>query len=81
MEAINPIRDKGKLGAAFGSYGWSGEAVKMIETNFSMLKLKVFDQSVRVKFKPHEPEFESCIAFGQAYAEKMIEIYQLSCNL
>ncbi|NMW20836.1 MAG: FprA family A-type flavoprotein [Chlorobiaceae bacterium] len=79
--AINPIRDKGKLGAAFGSYGWSGEAVKMIETNFSMLKLKAFDQSVRVKFKPHAEEFAQCNAFGKAFAEKMIEIYKLSCNL
>ena len=78
---INPIRDKGKLAAAFGSYGWSGEAVRMIESNFTMLKLKVFDQNVMVKFKPHEPEFEKCIAFGKAYAEKMIEIYQLSCTL
>ncbi|NTV06026.1 MAG: FprA family A-type flavoprotein [Chlorobiaceae bacterium] len=78
---INPIRDKGKLAAAFGSYGWSGEAVRMIESNFTMLKLKVFDQNVMVKFKPHEPEFEKCIAFGKAFSEKMIEIYQLSCNL
>ena len=78
---INPIRDKGKLAAAFGSYGWSGEAVRMIESNLTMLKLKVFDQNVMVKFKPHELEFEKCIAFGKAYAEKMIEIYQLSCNL
>ena len=79
--AINPIRDKGKLGAAFGSFGWSGEAVKMIETNFSMLKLKVFDQNVRVKFKPHDEEFALCNAFGKAFAEKMIEMYQLSCDL
>ncbi len=79
--AINPIRDKGKLGAAFGSYGWSGEAVKMIETNFTMLKLKVFDQNVRIKFKPHEEEFAQCNAFGRDFADKMIEMYQLSCDL
>ena len=79
--AINPIRDKGKLGAAFGSYGWSGEAVKMIESNFTMLKLKVFDQNIRVKFKPHEEEYQQCNDFGKAFAEKMIEIYQLSCDL
>ncbi len=78
---INPIRDKGKLGAAFGSYGWSGEAAKMIETNLTMLKLKVFDQNLMVKFKPHEPEFEKCAAFGKAFAEKMIEMYQLSCSI
>ncbi|MEI6847676.1 MAG: FprA family A-type flavoprotein [Chlorobiaceae bacterium] len=81
FSAVNPIRDKGKLAAAFGSYGWSGEAVKMIETNFLLLKLKVFEQNIMVKFKPHEPEFEKCFAFGKAYADKMIEMYQLSCNL
>lgn len=53
----------------------------MIETNFTMLKLKVFDQNMRVKFKPHEAEFEACREFGKAYAERMIEMYQLSCNL
>jgi len=78
---INPIRDKGKLAAAFGSYGWSGEASKMIESNFTMLKLKVFEQNLMVKFKPHEPEFARCYAFGKAYAEKMVEMYNLSCPL
>ena len=78
--AINPIRDKEKLAAAFGSYGWSGEAVRMIETNLSMLKLKVFNQSMMVKFKPHDTEIEQCISFGKAYAEKMIEMYQLDCS-
>jgi len=76
---INPIRDKGKLAAAFGSYGWSGEASKMIENNFTMLKLKLFDQNLMVKFKPHEAEFERCYAFGKAFAEKMVAMYQLSC--
>jgi len=79
--AVNPIRDKGKLAAAFGSFGWSGEAVKMIETNFSMLKLKVFEQNVKVKFKPHDDEFLLCNAFGKAFADKMIEMYQLTCDL
>ncbi len=37
---INPIRDKGKLGGAFGSYGWSGESPNIILENFRMLKLK-----------------------------------------
>ena len=76
---INPIRDKGKLAAAFGSYGWSGEASKMIESNFTLLKLKVFEQNMMVKFKPHELEFEKCNTFGKAFADKMIEMYQLSC--
>jgi len=42
LALINPIRDKGKLGGAFGSYGWSGESPNLILENFRLLKLKIF---------------------------------------
>ena len=78
---LNPLRDRGKLAAAFGSYGWSGEGVKIIESNLSNLKMKVFDKNVMIKFQPHEPEFEQCREFGKAFAERMIEMYNLTCNI
>ena len=40
---INPIRDMGKPVAVFGSFGWSGEAVKIIRDNLSNLKCKLFE--------------------------------------
>ncbi len=49
---INPIRDKGKIAGAFGSYGWSGEAPKIILENFRNLKLKTFDDTASFKFSP-----------------------------
>lgn len=78
---MNPLRDRGKLTAAFGSYGWSGEGVKIIENNLTNLKMKVFDKNLMVKFQPHEPEFELCRQFGKEFAEKMIEMFNLSCSL
>lgn len=78
---LNPLRDRGKLTAAFGSYGWSGEGVKIIENNLANLKLKVFDQNLRIKFQPHEPEFEEARQFGTAFAEKMIEMHNLTCHI
>jgi len=78
---LNPLRDRGKMAAAFGSYGWSGEGVKIIESNLANLKLKVFDQNLRIKFQPHEPEFEEARQFGKAFAEKMIEMHNLTCNV
>jgi flavorubredoxin len=78
---LNPLRDRGKLAAAFGSYGWSGEGVKIIENNLSNLKLKLFDKNLMIKFQPHEPEFELCREFGKGFAEKMIEMHNLSCSL
>ncbi|ANT63828.1 MULTISPECIES: FprA family A-type flavoprotein [Prosthecochloris] len=78
--AINPIRDKGKLGAAFGSYGWSGESTKIIESNFTNLKLKLFDRNMRVKFKPHAKELEECVEFGRDFAQALIEKNKLVCD-
>ncbi len=70
---INPLRDKGKLAGAFGSYGWSGEGAKIIESNLNNLKLDFFGESLFIKFSPHEVQFEKCIEYGKAFAQKMLE--------
>lgn len=70
---ISPIRDNRKLGGAFGSYGWSGEAAKLINTTLSNLKLDVQGDGVFVKFTPHEDEFALCYAYGKGIAEKLTE--------
>jgi NADH oxidase (H2O-forming) len=70
---INPIRDRGKLAAAFGSYGWSGEGNKLINSNLLNLKLKLFDEGLQVRFTPHEPTFDKCIEYGKAFGLKLLE--------
>ena len=47
---INPIRDKGKIAGAFGSFGWSGEASKIIPEILRNLKLEMLEDTVFVKF-------------------------------
>lgn len=69
---INPIRDKGKPAASFGSYGWSGEAREMIKSNLENLKLKVFDEGVFVKFTPNEEESAKAIEFGKAFGKELL---------
>jgi NADH oxidase (H2O-forming) len=68
---INPIRDKGKLAATFGSYGWSGEAAGMIESHLKNLKFKIFSEGLTAKFYPHEGKAEKFIEFGKAFAEEL----------
>jgi len=67
---INPLRDKGKLGAAFGSYGWSGESPKIILENLRMLKLKIYEDSAAFKFSPYGNKITQLKEFGRKYAEK-----------
>lgn len=77
-DAVKPVWDllsslvvvnlKGKLGAAFGSYGWSGEAVRMIEDRMRGLKMHIPKEGLRVKLIPTEEELEECRAFGRHIA-------------
>lgn len=73
FSVINPIRDKGKPAAAFGSFGWSGEAVKLIEDHLSNLKLKVSTEGEKARFFPNKEESERLIKFGEDFARTMKE--------
>ena len=77
-DAVKPVWDllsslavvnlKGKLGAAFGSYGWTGEAVRMIEDRMRGLKMRVPVSGMRIKLIPSEEELQACHAFGRDIA-------------
>lgn len=70
---INPIRDKGKLAGAFGSYGWSGEAPKIILESFRSLKLSVFEDAASFKFSPGAAKRDILIGFGKRFAQRLLE--------
>jgi len=70
FSVINPIRDKGKPAAVFGSFGWSGEAVKLIEDHLKNLKLNVVGEGITARFYPNNEDSDRIITlakeFGQA---------------
>jgi flavorubredoxin len=70
---INPIRDKGKLAGAFGSYGWSGEAPKIILDIFRSLKLRTFEDTASFKFSPGAAKKDILIEFGKRFAQRLLE--------
>ena len=69
---INPLRDKGKFAGAFGSFGWSGEAPKIILENLRLLKLKVFEETAGFKFSPAGSKEEYLKEFGRKFAQKFL---------
>ncbi len=72
LSSLAVIDLKGKLGAAFGSYGWTGEAVKMIEDRLRGLKLRVPVAGLRLKLIPTDEELEECRDFGRALAGALV---------
>ncbi|MBN1102845.1 MAG: flavodoxin domain-containing protein [Deltaproteobacteria bacterium] len=68
MKGLKPIN---KLGAAFGSYGWSGEAAKLIAKELEEAKFKVADPGLRVQFVPDGKGIEACRALGKKIADQL----------
>ncbi len=63
---------KGKLGAAFGSYGWSGEATRLLnETMKNIFQMEVLEPGLRIKGRPAGEGLERCRQFGREIASKL----------
>ena len=72
------LEKKGKFGGTFGSYGWSGEAVEMINSRLKDLKFRVPLEPKKVKLIPTKQELFDCYEFGFEFGEivngKMVEM-------
>ena len=65
------LKPKNKIGAAFGSYGWSGEAVKLINSELEEMKFEVIDPGVRIQYVPDEKGIEACHELGKKIAKAL----------
>jgi len=62
---------KTKLAGVFGSYGWSGEAIDLIESKFQDAGYKFGFEPIRVKFKPTEVTLKYCEEAGTDFAQAL----------
>jgi flavodoxin I len=60
---------KAKVGAAFGSYGWSGEAPVQIAEHLRAMGMKVVDPVLRVQWVPEEKDLKECERLGKDIAK------------
>lgn len=60
---------KGKPASVFGSYGWSGEAIKTVQDILTSMRLKVTPEPIRVRMSPSDADLAACVDFGRKFAE------------
>jgi len=72
LTSIDAISNKNKLCGVFGSYGWSGEAVGMIEERVNSLKLNLFSGGIKANFVPSEVELKTAFEYGQSFAQELM---------
>ena len=61
MEFLKQLKFKNKRAAAFGSYGWSGESVKILEEKLKEAGFEVIDQNIRVNWTPKNEDLEKSV--------------------
>jgi flavorubredoxin len=65
MKGLRPAE---KIGFAFGSYGWSGEAVKQMTEALEEMKVKIVEGGTRVKFVPTHDDYKKFAELGRKVA-------------
>ncbi len=65
LEHIRGLAFKGKKAASFGSYGWSGEAVKLLNNHLAESGFDVIHDGIKVLWNPDEDGLGRCMAFGK----------------
>jgi len=71
LTQLNPYYNKGKAMGAFGSYGWSGEAVPNLEARIKELRLPMPVPGLKINMCPTDAQLKECEAFGRKFAEAL----------
>ena len=72
LVGLNPIIHKGKPAGAFGSFGWSGEAVPKLTAQMQAIGLKLPVEGLKVRFKPSEAQLAEARQFGLDFAAAVL---------
>ena len=65
------LKPKDKVGAAFGSYGWSGESAKLINKELEAMRFKVIEPEMKIQYVPDSEGLEACREFGRKIAQNL----------
>ena len=65
------LKPKNKIGAAFGSFGWSGEAVKLINKELEAIKFEMIDPGVKIQYVPTDEGIQACYELGKKIAKAL----------
>lgn len=71
LEMVKGMKFKNKKASAFGSYGWSGESVKLLNEDLKEAGFEVVTEGHRVLWVPDEEGLKSCEEFGRTFVQSL----------
>jgi len=68
---LRGLKPRNLIGASFGSYGWSGEAVGQVKEVLEGMQVQIAHDGLRHRFVPDEACLGECVELGKAVAAKL----------
>ncbi len=70
---VRGLKPRNLIGAAFGSYGWSGEGMAQVKDVLSAMKVDPVGEGVKAKYVPDDDALAECFALGLDIAKRLEE--------
>jgi flavorubredoxin len=70
---LKGLKPQNLIGAAFGSYGWSGEAVGHVEEMLRVMKIELVGESIRARYVPDDDALDKCFSLGKLVADELMK--------
>jgi flavodoxin short chain len=71
LDALEGVDLKGKVGAAFGSYGWSGEGVPTLIDRMKSFGMTVIEPGTTAVQAPNKDALDKCFQLGKTIADDL----------
>jgi flavorubredoxin len=71
LQYLGGLKPPGRLGAAFGSYGWSSGATKEVGDRMTAIGIEVVQEPYTQKFRPTAAELEAARVWAIEFADKV----------
>ena len=68
------LRPTNKIGAAFGSFGWSGESVKLMNKSMLEMKLTMVHKGLKVQYVPEHTHLNECVELGHTIGQALNDV-------
>ncbi len=65
------LRPTNKIGACFGSYGWSGEAVKMMNETLKEMNIILCHEGLKIQYVPEHAKLGTCVEMGRTVGKSL----------
>jgi flavorubredoxin len=73
LHYIRGLKPLNKIGVSFGSFGWSGEGMKMVAQALEDMKAELVDPGIKVQYVPDAKSLEQCVELGRRIGKAVKE--------